>query len=150
MPAAWNRSTAASIQRCLVTDEAMENGRVTKLYTFDGLARVDVEEASAGDIVALAGFETIEIGKTFTSIDQPERLLGIAVEEPTISVDFIVNNGPFAGRDGKFVEYFRIDVDAMHHGNVLHVLQPAHDLHVLEAGHDGVRGLVDGLQARTA
>ncbi len=87
----------------MVVDEPMENGRVTKLYTFDGLARVDVQEASAGDIVCLAGFDTIEIGKTFTSIEQPERLLGIAVEEPTISVDFIVNNGPFAGRDGKYV-----------------------------------------------
>jgi GTP-binding protein len=87
----------------MVVDEPMENGRVTKLYTFDGLARVEVAEASAGDIVALAGFETIEIGKTFTSIGHPERLLGIAVEEPTISVDFIVNNGPFAGRDGKYV-----------------------------------------------
>jgi GTP-binding protein len=87
----------------MVVDEPMENGRVTKLYTFDGLHRVDVQEASAGDIVCLAGFETIEIGKTFTSIEVPERLLGIAVEEPTISVDFIVNNGPFAGRDGKYV-----------------------------------------------
>ena len=59
--------------------------------------------SSAGDIVALSGFETIEIGKTFTAVDTPERLAGIAVEEPTISVDFIVNNSPFAGRDGKFV-----------------------------------------------
>jgi GTP-binding protein len=87
----------------LVSDEAVERNRVTKLFTFDGLHRVDVEEASAGDIVALSGFETIEIGKTFTAVEQPERLAGIAVEEPTISVDFIVNNSPFAGRDGKFV-----------------------------------------------
>ena len=59
--------------------------------------------AGAGDIVALSGFETIEIGKTFTSVDAPERLAGIAVEEPTISVDFIVNNSPFAGREGKYI-----------------------------------------------
>jgi GTP-binding protein len=59
--------------------------------------------AGAGDIVALSGFETIEIGKTFTAVDAPERLAGIAVEEPTISVDFILNNGPFAGREGKYV-----------------------------------------------
>ncbi|HEU4682814.1 MAG TPA: translational GTPase TypA [Gemmatimonadales bacterium] len=83
--------------------ENVERNRVTRLYTFDGLSRVEVEEAEAGDIVALSGFETIEIGKTFTSVDVPERLEGIAVEEPTISVDFIVNNGPFAGREGKYV-----------------------------------------------
>jgi len=83
--------------------EDVERNRVTRLYTFDGLNRVEVQEAEAGDIVALSGFEKIEIGKTFTSVDVPERMEGIAVEEPTISVDFIVNNGPFAGRDGKFV-----------------------------------------------
>ena len=87
----------------LVTDEAIERARVTRLFTFDGLSRVEVKEAEAGDIVALAGFEGIEIGKTFTAVDTPERLEGIAVEEPTISVDFIVNNSPFAGREGKFV-----------------------------------------------
>ena len=63
----------------------------------------EVQEAEAGDIVALSGFEKIEIGKTFTSVDVPERMEGIAVEEHTISVDFIVNNGPFAGQDGKYV-----------------------------------------------
>jgi GTP-binding protein len=83
--------------------ENVERNRVTRLYTFDGLNRVEVEEAAAGDIVALSGFETIEIGKTFTSPDVPERLEGIAVEEPTISADFIVNNSPFAGREGKYV-----------------------------------------------
>ncbi len=87
----------------LVADEDFERNRVTRLYTFDGLNRIEVEEAEAGDIVALSGFETIEIGKTFTSVDHPERMEGIAVEEPTISVDFIVNNGPFAGREGKYV-----------------------------------------------
>lgn len=85
------------------TETGVEKGRVTKLYTFDGLARVEVQEAVAGEIVCLAGFETIEIGKTFATVDHPDRLLGIAVEEPTISVDFIVNNSPFAGREGKFV-----------------------------------------------
>ncbi|HYF39707.1 MAG TPA: GTP-binding protein, partial [Gemmatimonadales bacterium] len=83
--------------------ENVERNRVTRLYTFDGLNRVEVEQAEAGDIVALSGFESIEIGKTFTSPDVPERLEGIAVEEPTISVDFIVNNSPFAGREGKYV-----------------------------------------------
>jgi GTP-binding protein len=87
----------------MVSEGEMDKGRVTKLFTFDGLHRVDVEEAGAGDIVALAGFEGIEIGKTFTAVSHPERLRGIAVEEPTISVDFIVNNSPFAGREGKYV-----------------------------------------------
>jgi GTP-binding protein len=84
-------------------DEPFERNRVTRLYTFDGLNRVEVDQVDAGDIVALSGFETIEIGKTFTSTDRLERMEGIAVEEPTISVDFIVNNSPFAGRDGKYV-----------------------------------------------
>ncbi len=84
-------------------EEGVERNRVTRLYTFDGLNRVEVESVDAGDIVALSGFEGIEIGKTFTAVERPERLAGIAVEEPTISVDCIVNNGPFAGREGKFV-----------------------------------------------
>lgn len=87
----------------MVTDEAMPRGRITKLMTFDGLNKVDVEEASAGDIVVIAGIEGIEIGRTITAAEYPERLEGIAVEEPTMSVDFIVNNSPFAGREGKFV-----------------------------------------------
>jgi GTP-binding protein len=84
-------------------EPGVERGRVTKLYTFDGLHRVEATSVDAGDIVCLSGFDTIEIGKTFTSPDAPYRLEGIAVEEPTISVDFIVNNGPFAGREGKYV-----------------------------------------------
>jgi GTP-binding protein len=87
----------------MVTDELIERSRITKLFTFDGLNKVEIEEASAGDIVVLAGLEGIEIGKTITDVETPERLLGIAVEEPTISVDFIINNSPFAGREGKFV-----------------------------------------------
>jgi GTP-binding protein len=83
--------------------EGIQNGRITKLMTFDGLNKVEVEEAAAGDIVVLAGLEGIEIGRTITAVDHPERLEGIAVEEPTMSVDFIVNNSPFAGREGKFV-----------------------------------------------
>ncbi len=78
-------------------------GRVTKLYGFEGLERVELTEASAGEIVALAGLEGVEIGLTITDPEHHERLEGIAVEEPTISVDFLVNNSPFAGRDGKYV-----------------------------------------------
>jgi GTP-binding protein len=80
-----------------------EASKVSKLYTFSGLERIDVDEAYAGDIVALAGLEGVEIGKTVTDPDHRERLKGIAVEEPTLSVDFTVNNSPFAGRAGKYV-----------------------------------------------
>src|SRR5215207_745119 len=83
--------------------QRQEQARVTKLYAFEGLERVEVPEASAGEIVALAGLEGVEIGLTVTDVEHPERLAGIAVEEPTISVDFLVNNSPFAGRDGRFV-----------------------------------------------
>ena len=80
-----------------------ERARVVRLYGFDGLQRLEIEEASAGEIVALAGLEGIEIGKTVTDPATPERLRGIAVEEPTISVDFSLNNSPFSGRSGKYV-----------------------------------------------
>jgi GTP-binding protein len=84
-------------------NQPAEQSRITKLYTFDGLDRVEVAEASAGEIVALAGLEGVEIGLTLADIAHPDRLEGIAVEEPTISVDFIVNNSPFAGKEGRFV-----------------------------------------------
>ena len=80
-----------------------ESAKVVKLYTFSGLDRIEVEEAHAGDIVALAGLEGVEIGKTLTDPEHRERLRGIAVEEPTLSVDFTVNNSPFAGQAGKYV-----------------------------------------------
>ncbi len=89
----------------LSSDPAMsaETSRVTKLYTHQGLERVEVEEASAGEIVALAGLEGVEIGLTVCDVEHQDRLEGIAVEEPTISVDFVVNNSPFAGKEGKYV-----------------------------------------------
>ncbi len=80
-----------------------ERSRVLKLFGFEGLGRVELQEASAGDIVAVAGLDGVEIGKTLTDVECPERLRGIAVEEPTLSVDFSVNDSPFAGRSGKFV-----------------------------------------------
>ena len=80
-----------------------EQARVAKLFAFEGVDRVEVEVAEAGEIVALAGVDGVEVGKTISALDTPERLAGIAVEEPTISVDLMVNNSPFAGREGKFV-----------------------------------------------
>jgi GTP-binding protein len=86
-----------------VAADEVTPGRVGKLFGFEGLKRVEIEAADAGDIVAVAGFEGVEIGTTLTDVDERERLRGIAVEEPTLSVDFTVNDSPFAGRSGKFV-----------------------------------------------
>ena len=85
------------------TERPVHRVRVSKLYSFEGLDRVEVEEAGAGNLVALAGLEGVEIGQTATDPEVQERLEGIAVEEPTISVDFSVNTSPFSGKDGKFV-----------------------------------------------
>ncbi|HEX7052253.1 MAG TPA: translational GTPase TypA [Longimicrobiales bacterium] len=82
---------------------APRQGHVAKLYTFEGLQRTEIETAGAGEIVALAGLDGVEIGATITDVAHPEPLAGIAVEEPTISVDFVVNTSPFAGREGKYV-----------------------------------------------
>jgi GTP-binding protein len=87
----------------LVEESEGKEGRVLKLYGFEGLSRVEIQEAGAGDIVALAGLEEVEIGQTLTDPSCPERLRGIAVEEPTLSVDFRVNDSPFAGQAGRFV-----------------------------------------------
>jgi len=87
----------------MLAEGTFERARVAKLFAFEGLERKEVVVAAAGEIVALSGLEGLEIGKTITQLDVPERLAGIAVEEPTISVDFVVNNSPLAGREGKFV-----------------------------------------------
>jgi GTP-binding protein len=91
--------TVAIIKR----DGSVQKTRVSKLYAFEGLKREPVERASVGDIVALAGMEGIEIGETISSADNPKALPVIAVDEPTISMIFSVNNSPFAGREGKYV-----------------------------------------------
>lgn len=84
-------------------DGSSVSGRVTKLFTFHGLERREVAEAVAGDIVMLAGFSGIDIGETLCdSVEQPS-LPAITVDEPTISLRFLVNDSPFAGREGKFV-----------------------------------------------
>ena len=80
-----------------------QQATVAKLFGFEGLDRVDLREATAGDIVAIAGLDGVEIGKTVTDPERLQRLEGIAVEDPTMSVDFMVNDSPFAGRSGKFV-----------------------------------------------
>ncbi len=84
-------------------DRSLHKTRVSQLYVFEGLKREPVERAGFGEIVALAGIENINIGDTITSIENPQPLPSIAVDEPTIAMIFGVNNSPFAGRDGKYV-----------------------------------------------
>ncbi|HEX9581010.1 MAG TPA: translational GTPase TypA [Gemmatimonadales bacterium] len=86
-----------------VVGQTPATGRVAKLFGFEGVERVELEQASAGDIVAIAGLEKFDIGQTVTDVEHLDRLEGIAVEEPTISADFMVNDAPFAGRSGRFV-----------------------------------------------
>ncbi|HMS02830.1 MAG TPA: translational GTPase TypA [Gemmatimonadaceae bacterium] len=85
------------------TAKKPEQARVIKLFGFSGLDRVEIPSAGAGEIVCLSGLEGVDIGDTVTDPAHPERLEGIEVEEPTISVDFLVSNSPFAGKEGKFV-----------------------------------------------
>ena len=84
-------------------DGSLQKTRVSQLYVFEGLKREPVTTALFGEIVALAGIENIQIGDTVTSVDNPHPLPAIAVDEPTISMIFGVNNSPFAGREGRFV-----------------------------------------------
>jgi GTP-binding protein len=87
----------------VVRSDGSSKIRVSQLYAFEGLKRVAVERAGFGEIVALAGVEDVQIGDTITSVDNPHPLPSIAVDEPTISMIFGVNNSPFAGKDGRFV-----------------------------------------------
>jgi len=82
-----------SIQRC----------KITKLFGFHDLGRVEIEEASAGDIVGIAGFPEVQIGETISSLDNPQALPLIHIDEPTLQMNFSVNDSPYAGQEGKFV-----------------------------------------------
>ena len=84
-------------------DGTARNGKTTKIFTFKGLERVEAREASAGDIVIVAGLPDVFIGETITTDPAMEPMPAIAIDEPTITVNFLVNNSPFAGREGKYV-----------------------------------------------
>ncbi|MGE5313453.1 MAG: translational GTPase TypA [Acidobacteriota bacterium] len=84
-------------------DGTVEDARVTKVYSFEGLKRVEVDETSVGDIIAIAGMEDVDIGETIADAADPSPLPFVAIEEPTLSMNFVVNNSPFAGLDGKYV-----------------------------------------------
>ena len=84
-------------------DGEMVNAKVTRIYGYDGLKKVEMEEASAGDIVTVAGIEKIDIGETVADRNNPKPLPLIDIDEPTLAMTFVVNDSPFAGKDGKFV-----------------------------------------------
>jgi GTP-binding protein len=85
-------------------DGTVESGlRLTKMLTFFGLERIEVEEAMAGDIICVSGIEGLNIGDTIADVADPEGVHAVAVDEPTVSMFFSVNNSPFAGREGKFL-----------------------------------------------
>lgn len=88
---------------CIQKDGRRERNTVTALYGHEGLARVEVKNASAGDIIGLAGFEEISIGETLTDSEERQALDFVDIDPPTIQMDFLVNDSPLAGREGKFL-----------------------------------------------
>ena len=87
----------------LMNEDKVRPGKIGRLYAYQGLKRVEVDEAKAGDIVALMGLQDAEIGETIADKDNPEALKGIKIDEPTLSMVFYVNNSPFAGKEGEYV-----------------------------------------------
>ncbi len=87
----------------LMSDSEIKKAKVGKVYTYEGLNRVETDEATMGDIVALTGLTEASIGDTIADFENPEALPGIRVDEPTLSMTFGVNTSPFAGKEGQFV-----------------------------------------------
>ena len=84
-------------------DDKISQGRISKVYTHMGLKKVEVDEAKAGDIIEVAGIPQIHIGDTICDFEHPEKIPFVDIDQPTISMTFSVNNGPFAGREGQFI-----------------------------------------------
>ena len=99
-----NGKVKSQEQVCVVhADGSQEKGKITKLFGFHDLGRTEIEEAYAGDIVGIAGFSDIQIGESICSLADPQPLPLIKVDEPTLQMNFSVNDSPFAGTEGKFV-----------------------------------------------
>ncbi|MEJ2614427.1 MAG: translational GTPase TypA, partial [Ignavibacteriaceae bacterium] len=99
-----NGSLKVGVNVVLITKEGENiNSKITKLYAYENIKRVEIKEISAGDIGAIAGLEDVDIGDTLASPEKPEPLPFVAIDEPTITMNFIVNNSPFAGLEGKYV-----------------------------------------------
>ena len=107
-------------------DSAVQETRVTKLYAFEGLKRVDIEQAAAGDIVCLAGIADITIGETIADVEHRVAIPPVAIDEPTVSMVFGVNTSPMAGREGQYVtsRQLRDRLDRELLGNVSIRLEP--------------------------
>jgi GTP-binding protein len=84
-------------------DDSLQTTKITKLFSFSGLKRIDIDQTELGDIVAVAGVEGINIGETITNVENPAPLPVITIDEPTIAMQFMVNTSPFAGREGQYV-----------------------------------------------
>ncbi|MEG2348071.1 MAG: translational GTPase TypA [Clostridia bacterium] len=84
-------------------DGTIQNTKIGKLYTYSGLNRIEVDEAKCGEIVAVNGVEGINIGETISDVTSPEAVDFVDIDEPTVSMTFSVNNGPFAGKEGKLI-----------------------------------------------
>ncbi len=93
----------------LKTDGSVKNFRVTKLFGFIGLKRVEIEQAQAGDIIAVAGMEDINVGETVCPTENQEALPILRIDEPTLQMTFVVNNSPFAGKEGKYITARKIE-----------------------------------------
>jgi len=89
-------------------DGSLSQGKATKVFVFDGLDKVEVEAAVAGDVAAIAGLEAVNIGETLASPEKPEQLPVIHVDEPTLTMTFMVNDSPFAGQEGDYVTSRRL------------------------------------------
>ncbi len=85
------------------TDGTVTHEKVVKLYQFEGLRRVEADRGTVGDIIALSGIQDLNIGETICDVDKPDPLPFVAIDEPTLSMTFMVNDSPFAGKEGKFV-----------------------------------------------
>ena len=94
--------TGQSVVQCTL-DGQTKNVKIGKIYKFEGLKRTEAESASAGEIISISGITSLNIGETLCSPDKVEALPFIKIDEPTVAMNFIVNNSPFAGREGKFV-----------------------------------------------
>lgn len=90
-------------------DGSQKVSRISKLFGFIGLKRIEIEEAKAGDIAAIAGIEDLNIGETICPQDHPEALPFLRIDEPTLQMTFLVNNSPFAGKEGKYLTSRRIE-----------------------------------------
>ena len=97
------RVTLGDVVAVSKLDGSLQQTKVTKLYTFDGLHRAEVKSAAAGDVICLAGIDDITIGETITDLDDPRPIAPLHIDEPTVSMIFGVNTSPMAGRDGRYV-----------------------------------------------